>query len=186
MRCKDLEASGIASPTMSPTLDKIHWRTTSPVMMACSAMVQRLGWLLPQEPMTLLQRVPRLKPLIPLQLKAKPMPWRWMMRIFGHLQLAPSPLWMMIYSLAVEQLGWRQTWPTLWSHLQGARMVRVRKPPFMRPSPCWFYGDCEAPPWLPPGCLQRRNEAIMLGKEGHVESEDREPTTSEDSRETLL
>ena len=47
--------------------------------------------------MTLLQRAPRLKPLIPLQLKVKPMPWRWMTRVFAHLQLAPSPLWKMIY-----------------------------------------------------------------------------------------
>ena len=56
----------------------------------------------------------------PLQLKAKRMPWRWMTRVFAHLQLALSPLWMMIYSLAVEQLGWRRTWPTLWSRLQVA------------------------------------------------------------------
>ena len=65
-------------------------------------------------------------------------------------------------------------------------MVRVRKPPFRRPSPRWFHGDCEAHPWLPPGRLQRRNKAIMLDKEGRVESEDREPTTSEDSGATLL
>ena len=91
------KASGSASPTMSPTSDRIHWRTTLPVMMACSAMVQRLRWLLPWEPMTLLQRAPRLKPLIPLQWKAKPMPWRWMMRVLVHLQLAQSPLWTTIY-----------------------------------------------------------------------------------------
>ena len=54
-------------------------------------------------------------------------------------------------------------------------MARVRKPPFRRPSPRWSHGDCEAPPWLPPGCLQRRNEAIVLDKEGRVESEDWEP-----------
>ena len=59
-------------------------------------------------------------------------------------------------------------------------MARVRKPPVRRPSPHWFYGDCEAPPWLPPGRLQRRNEAIVLDEEGRVVSEDREPTTSED------
>ena len=33
----------------------------------------------------------------PLQLKAKPVPWRWMTRVVAHPQLAPSPLWMMIY-----------------------------------------------------------------------------------------
>ena len=33
----------------------------------------------------------------PLQPKAKPMPWRWVMRMVAHHQLAPSPLWMMIY-----------------------------------------------------------------------------------------
>ena len=65
-------------------------------------------------------------------------------------------------------------------------MARVRKPPVRRPSPRLFYGDCEAPPWLPPGRLQKRNEAVVLDEEGHVASEDREPTTSEDSRETLL
>ena len=65
-------------------------------------------------------------------------------------------------------------------------MARVRKPPFRKPSSRWFHGDCEAPPWLPPGCLQRRNKAIMLDEEGRVESEDREPTTSEDSGATLL
>ena len=36
------------------------------------------------------------------------------------------------------------------------------------------------PPWLPPGCLQRRNKAVMPDEEGRVESEDQEPTTSED------
>ena len=60
-------------------------------------------------------------------------------------------------------------------------MVRVRKPSFRRPSPHWFHDDCEAPPRLPPGCLQRRNEAIVLDEEGHVE-----PTMGEDSRVTLL
>ena len=50
------------------------------------------------------------------QLRAKPMPWRWMTRVFAHLQLAPSPL-RMIYSLVVESLGWRRTWPTLQSRL---------------------------------------------------------------------
>ena len=39
----------------------------------------------------------RLNPLIPLQLKAKPMPWRWMTRMVAHPQLAPSPLGRMIY-----------------------------------------------------------------------------------------
>ena len=39
---------------------------------------------------------------------------------------------------------------------------------------------------LPPGHLQRRNEAIMLDEEGCVEPEDQEPTTSEDSGATLL
>ena len=41
-------------------------------------------------------------------------------------------------------------------------------------------------PWLPPGCLQRRNEAIVLDEEGRVEPEDQEPTNSEDSGATLL
>ena len=51
------------------------------MMMACSVMVHRLGWLLPQESTMLLQRVPRLQSLMHLQLKAKPMPWRWMTRV---------------------------------------------------------------------------------------------------------
>ena len=55
-------------------------------------------------------------------------------------------------------------------------MARVRKPPFRRPSPCWFHDDCEATPRLPPGCLQRRNKAIVLDEEGRVEPEDQEPT----------
>ena len=42
----------------------------------------------------------------------------------------------------------------------------------------------------PRGCLQdaskERNETVMLDKEGRVESEDQEPTTSEDSRATIL
>ena len=41
-------------------------------------------------------------------------------------------------------------------------------------------------PRLPPGCLQRRNEAVMLDEEGRIEPEDQEPTTSEDSGATLL
>ena len=41
-------------------------------------------------------------------------------------------------------------------------------------------------PRLPPGCLQRKNEAIVLEEEGHVELEYQEPTTSEDSGATLL
>ena len=36
-------------------------------------------------------------------------------------------------------------------------MVRVRKPPVRRPSPCWFYGDCEAPH----GCIQDASEEGM-------------------------
>ena len=55
-------------------------------------------------------------------------------------------------------------------------MARVRKLPVRRPSPRWFYGDCEAPLGLPPGRLQKRNEAIMVDEEGRVEPEDREPT----------
>ena len=39
---------------------------------------------------------------------------------------------------------------------------------------------------LPPGCLQGWNEAIVMEKEGHIEPEDQELTTSEDSRVTLL
>ena len=58
-------------------------------------------------------------------------------------------------------------------------MVRVRKPLFRRPSPCWFHDDCEAPLRLPPGCLQRRNKAIVLDEEGCVKPEDREPTVFE-------
>ena len=60
-------------------------------------------------------------------------------------------------------------------------MARVRKPPFRRPSPRWFHDDFEAPPRLPPGCLQRRNEAVVLDEEGRVE-----PTTGENSRVMLL
>ena len=45
-----------------------------------------------QELTTLLQRTPQLKPLIHLQLKAKPMSWRWMMRVLTPIQLAPSPM----------------------------------------------------------------------------------------------
>ena len=96
LRCKDLESSGSASPTMNRTSDRIRRRKTAPMMTACLVTVYRLGWLLPQESMTLLQRAPRLKPLIPLQLKAKPMPWRWMTRVFTHVQLVPSPLRMTI------------------------------------------------------------------------------------------
>ena len=40
--------------------------------------------------------------------------------------------------------------------------------------------------WLPQGHLQERNEATMIDGEGHVEPEDRKPTTGEDSRATLL
>ena len=29
--------------------------------------------------------------------EGQPTPWRWMMRVFTHLRLVPSPLWMMIY-----------------------------------------------------------------------------------------
>ena len=47
--------------------------------------------------------------------------------------------------MGVVQLGWSRTWPTSWSHLQGAQMVRVRKPPLRKHSPRWLEGDREAP-----------------------------------------
>ena len=93
LRRKDLESLRGCISYYESHLGRIRQRTTPPMMMACSVMVHRLGWLLPQELMMLLQRAPQLKPLIPLQLKAKPMPWRWMMRVFTHIQLALSPLW---------------------------------------------------------------------------------------------
>ena len=43
------------------------------------------------------RRAPRLQPLIPLQLRAKPRTWRWMTTVFAHIHLAPSPARMMIY-----------------------------------------------------------------------------------------
>ena len=49
----------------------------------------RLRWLLPQKPMALLQGAPRLNPLIPLQPKAKLMPWRWMTRDGGPPPASP-------------------------------------------------------------------------------------------------
>ena len=76
--------------------DRIRQRVTPPMMMACSVTVHRLRQLLPQESMTLLQRAPRLQPLIPLQLRAKHRTWRWMMKVFAHVQLALSPTRMTI------------------------------------------------------------------------------------------
>ena len=55
-------------------------------------------------------------------------------------------------------------------------MAMARKPLFKRPSPHWFHDDCEAPPRLPPGHLQRRNEAVVLDEEGRVKLEAQELT----------
>ena len=69
----------------------------TPMMMASLVTVHRLRWLLHRELMMLLQRAPRLQPLIPLQLRTKPRTWRWMMMVFAHIYPAPSPGRMTIY-----------------------------------------------------------------------------------------
>ena len=96
LRCKDLESLRECISYYESHLRQDPSEDNTPDDDGLFVMVHRLGWLLPQESMMLLQRVPQLKPLIPLQLKAKPMPWRWMMRVFTHVQLAPSPLQNMI------------------------------------------------------------------------------------------
>ena len=83
-------------------------------------------------------------------------------------------------------MGSRQTWSTLRSCLLGAPMARVRKPPFRGPSPTGSIVIVKYSMQLPLGCLQGRNEAVVMDKEGGVKPENRELTTSEDSRVTLL
>ena len=110
IRRKDLESLKERISQYESHLGQDMLGDNPPMTTTCLAMVQKRRWLLPQEPMTLLQRVPRLKPPTPLQLKA--MPWRWMKRVLSHLQLVLSPMRMMICYLAVTQLGLRLAWPT--------------------------------------------------------------------------
>ena len=58
LRCKDFESLRGHIPTMNRTSDRLCQGMTPPMMMACLVTVHRLGWLLPQESTTLLQRVP--------------------------------------------------------------------------------------------------------------------------------
>ena len=97
---------------------------------------------------------------------------------------APSPVRMMTYCracLKVRQPRWSQAWPTSWSHLQGAQMGRVRKPPIRRLSPSHTMVTGRHFLWVPPELPRRRREATLPDEEGPIEL-----TTSEDSRVTLL
>ena len=88
LRCKELESLRECISYYESHLGQDPSEDNTPMMTACLVTVHRLGWLLPQESTTFLQRAPQLKSLISLQLKTKPMPWRWMMRVFTHIQLA--------------------------------------------------------------------------------------------------
>ena len=80
-----------------------------------------------------------------------------------------------------EAIGVSQTWHTSRSHLQGAQMARVRKPPIRRHSPSNSMVTGRHFLQVPPELLGRRREATVPDEEGPIE-----PTTSEDSGLTLL
>ena len=103
LRRKTSNASVLPSPSTNSALEgsRTNRRRPPRVMMIRLTMVPgmlpTLRWLLPPWPMTLHQGAPQLNPLFPLQLKNKPMPWRWMTWMVTHPQLALSPLGRTIY-----------------------------------------------------------------------------------------
>ena len=97
---------------------------------------------------------------------------------------AARPMRMMTYCqayLKVRRLRWSQAWLTSLSHLQGAQMGRVRKPPIRRHSPFHTIVTGRYSLCVPPQLPGRRREAAQPDEEGPVE-----PTTREDSGVTLL
>ena len=110
--------------------------------------------------------------------------WRWTTMPHAPVYPAPSLMRMMTYCwacLKVRQLRWSQAWLTSLSHLQGARMGRVRKPPIRRHSPSHTTVTGRHFLWVPPQLPGRRREATQLDEEGPIK-----PTNREDSGVTLL